>query len=169
MTPQDRSELTPLLKAGSESIIRANRAASSVLTVVGALNTANASFLRTSSVRSTVETRLAASYQAQCEPLETAAEALEREMAILTPAHARIRAALHGDAAASSLAKGYLASIAKLSASAILATAELTSLPSALDQLGERMPPLQRSTARLAPAIRRALLALSPATAWGDP
>ena len=67
------------------------------------------------------------------------------------------------------MAEAYLVSVAKLSAASVIATAELASLPEALDGFGERLPALQPATSRLAPAIRRIRVALKPAVAWGGP
>ena len=91
--PMDKpgpAELSQLVKAGTASIGRANRAASAVLSVVGELNAAQATFLRSPSIRHQVEQRLAASYEAQVEPLEMASGDLERDLATLEPQHRRI-------------------------------------------------------------------------------
>jgi hypothetical protein len=163
-----RSEFDQLVREGGEAIVRANVAASAVLSVVSALNAANAEFLRAPTARPQVEQRLAAKYHAQCQPLEDAATDLEREMATLAPAHRRICSTLRSDPAAAALASTYLTSIVRLSAASVLAIAELANLPEALDGFGLRVPSLGGATARLAPATRRVVAALGPAADWGS-
>ena len=168
MVRHDPDELTPLVKAGTASIGRANRAASAVLSVVGELNAAQAAFLRSPSVRHQVEQRLVASYEAQVEPLELACGDLERELAILAPEHRRIVELLQSTHGGGRISDPYLRGIIKLSAASVLATAELAAFPDALERLGERLSSLAPATERLAPAMRRVLVALAPAVAWGD-
>jgi hypothetical protein len=162
------ADLAPLVKAGSASIGRANRAASAVLSVVGELNDAQAMFLRSPSIRYQVEQRLAARYEAQMEPLELACGDLERELADLEPQHRQIVGLLQADPDGIRSADAYLRGIIKLSAASVLATAELAAFPDALERLGERLSSLAPATVRLAPAMRRVLVALGPAVAWGD-
>ena len=161
-------ELTPLVKAGTASIGRANRAASAVLSVVGELNEAQAMFLRSPSIRYQVEQRLASRYEAQIEPLEAACGDLEAELATLEPQHRRIVELLKPKDSDRQIPDAYLRGIVKLSAASVLATAELAAFPDALERLGERLSSLEPATVRLAPAMRRVLVALQPAVAWGD-
>jgi hypothetical protein len=165
---RDPTELAPLVKAGTASIGRANRAASAVLSVVGELNAAQAVFLRSTSIRHQVEQRLAASYEAQVEPLELASGDLERELATLAPQHRRIVELLQSEPSDRRISDAYLRGIIKLSAASVLATAELAAFPDALERLGERLSSLEPATERIAPAMRRVLVALQPAVAWGD-
>jgi hypothetical protein len=168
MDKSGTAELRPLVKAGTANIERANRAASAVLSVVGELNTAQATFLRSSSIRHQVEQRLAASYAAQVEPLELACGDLERELATLEPQHRRIVELLQSEPAHGRVSEAYLRGIIKLSAASVLATAELAAFPEALEWLGKRLSSLEPVTDRLAPAMRRVLVALQPAVTWGD-
>ena len=168
MVTRNPGELASLVKAGTASISRANRAASAVLAVVGELNAAQAAFLRSPSVRYQVEMRLVSRYEEQCTPLESAVAELEGELATLAPQHQRILAALKADRPSAKVADGYLRSIVKLSGASVLATAELAAFPDALDQLGERMPSLVPATDRLSPTMKRVLVALQPAVGWGD-
>ena len=168
MVTRGPAELTPLVKEGTASIGRANRAASAVLSVVGELNDAQAMFLRSPSIRYQVEQRLAARYEAQIEPLELACGDLERELAVLEPQHRQIIGLLQGNAGEIRSSDAYLRGIIKLSAASVLATAELAAFPDALERLGERLSSLAPATVRLAPAMRRVLVALEPAVAWGD-
>ena len=163
-----QSELGLLVGAGTATIGRANRAASAVLSVVGELNTAQAMFLRSTSIRHQVEQRLAASYEAQIEPLELAIGDLERELATLAPQHRRIVELLQSEPVDGRISDAYLRGIIKLSAASVLATAELAAFPDALEWLGERLSSLEPATDRIAPAMRRVLVALQPAVAWGD-
>jgi hypothetical protein len=168
VAPPDRADFESLLIVGSEAIGRANLAASTVLTVIGALNVANAAFLRAPSMRYLVEQRLARAYLDQCEPLEQAAEDLEREVAIIAPCHRQIVRRLRADTDLAPLAASYLASLAKLSAAAVIGSAELARFPDALDRFGERLELVRPATSRLAPAARRVLVALTPAAGWGE-
>ncbi len=162
------AELSQLVKAGTASIGRANRAASAVLSVVGELNAAQAAFLRSPSIRHQVEQRLAASYEAQVEPLEMASGDLERDLAALEPQHRRIAELIGSEPGDARISEAYLRGIIKLSAASVLATAELAAFPDALEWLGKRLSSLEPATDRLAPTMRRVLVALQPAVAWGD-
>jgi len=162
------ADLAALVKEGTASIGRANRAASAVLSVVGELNDAQAAFLRSPSIRYQVEQRLAARYEAQIEPLELASGDLERELATLEPQHRRIMELLQPKSRDVQIPDAYLRGIIKLSAASVLATAELAAFPDALERLGERLSSLGPTTIRLAPAMRQVLVALQPAVAWGD-
>ena len=123
--------------------------------MVGELNAAQAVFLRSTSARHQVEQRLAASYEAQIEPLELASGDLERELATLAPQHRRIVELLQSEPGDGRISDAYLRGIIKLSAASVLATAELAAFPDALERLGERLSSLEPATERIAPAMRR--------------
>ncbi len=166
MVRGDWPELEYLVIGTGVKVLHANEAAASVAAVVQALNEAD-SALPKQPTAGDVST-FAERYAAQLAPLEAAATALETEMAAIAPGQSRILDIVYADHDAAGVAEEYLGGAVSLGAAAVHVTEELATFPESLEKLGRTIPQVEGATAGLASAMRRVLIALEPATGWGD-
>ena len=162
----DWPELEYLVIGTGVKVLHANEAASSVSAVVRALNEANAA-LPMQPTASDVST-FAERYAAQATPLEAAETTLETEMAAIGAGQDRIFDIIDDEHGATGVAEEYLGGAVDLGAMAVRLTDELATLPESLETLGRTIPQVDDATDRLASAMRRILVALEPASGWGD-
>jgi hypothetical protein len=162
----DWPELEYLVIGTGVKVLHANEAAANVSAVIQALNEAN-SALPKQPTAADVST-LAERYAAQVAPLEAAATTLEAEMAEIAPGQSRILEIVEDEREATGVAEEYLGGAVDLGAAAAHLTEELATFPRSLETLGRTLPPIEDATAGLASAMRRVLVALEPASGWGD-
>lgn len=166
MVRGDWPELEYLVIETGVKVLHANEAVASVSAAVRALNEAD-SALPKEPTGADVST-FAARYAAQVAPLQAAATALETEMAAIAPGQSRILDIIYDDHEATGVAEEYLGGAVSLGAAAVHVTEDLAAFPRSLEKLGRTFPPVEDATVGLASAIRRVLVALEPATGWGD-
>ena len=166
MARGDWPELEYLVIGTGVRVLHANEAAASVLAAVQALNEANSALPEQPSAADVSE--FAERYAAQVAPLETAALALETDMAAIAPGQSRILDIVDNDHDAAGVAEEYLGGAKSLGAAAVHVTEALAEFPRSLENLGRTLPPVEDATATLASAMRRVVVALKPAIEWGD-
>jgi hypothetical protein len=166
MVRGDWPELEYLVIGTGVKVLHANEAAASVSAVVQALNEANSALPEQPTAADV--SKFAERYAAQVAPLEAAATALETEMAAIAPGQDRILEIIYDDHEAAGVAEEYLGGAVSLGAAAVHVTEELATFPRSLEELGRTLPPVEDATAGLASAMRRVLVALEPASEWGD-
>jgi hypothetical protein len=162
----DWPELEYLVIGTGVKVLHANEAAASVSAVIQALNEANSALPKQPTAADV--SRFTERYAAQVAPLEAAAKALEIEMAAIAPGQSRILDIIDDDHEATGVAEEYLGGTVSLGAAATYVTQELATFPRSLEELGRTLPPVEEATDGLASAMRRVLVALEPASGWGD-
>jgi hypothetical protein len=162
----DWPELEYLVIGTGVRVLHANEAAASVSAVVEALSEANSALPKQPTAADV--SKFAERCAAQVAPLEVAATALETEMTAIAPGQSRIIDIIYDDREATSVAEEYLGGAVALGAAAVSLTEELATVPGSLEELGRRFPQVEDATAGLASAMQRVLVALEPASGWGD-
>jgi hypothetical protein len=162
----DWPELEYLVIGTGVRVLRANEAAASVSAAVQALNEAKSAIPKQPTAADV--SKLAERYAAQVAPVVAAATTLETEMAEIAPGQSRILDIIYDDHEAAGVAEEYLGGAVALGAAAVYLTDELATFPRSLEELGRRLPQVEDATAGLASAMRRVLVALEPASGWGD-
>jgi hypothetical protein len=166
MVTSDWPELEYLVIGTGVRVLHANEAAASLWAVVQALNQANSTLPKQPTAAEI--SKLAERYAAQVAPVEAAATALEIEMAAIAPGQSRILEIIYDDHEAAGVAEEYLGGAVALGAAAVQLTEELATSARSLETLGRTLPQVEDATAGLASAMRRVLVALEPASGWGD-
>jgi len=165
MVRGDWPELEYLVIGTGVRVLRANEAAASVSAAVQALNEAK-SALPEQPTASEVS-KLAERYATQVAPVEAAATTLEAEMAEIAPGQSRILEIVEDEREATGVAEEYLGGAVDLGAQAAFLAAELARFSRFLEEPGRTLPPVEDTTATLASAMRRVVVALEPAVGWG--
>jgi len=165
MVRGDWPELEYLVIRTGVRVLRANEAAGSVSAVVQALNEANAAL--PSQPMAADVSKLAERYAAQVAPLEAAATTLETEMAEIAPGQSRILEIVEDERDATGVAEEYLGGAVHLGAQAAFLAEEFARFSRSLEEPGRTLPPVEDTTATLASAMRRVVVALEPAIGWG--
>ena len=162
----DWPELEYLVIGTGVRVLHANETVASVSAAVQALNQAISALPEqpTAADASTFAERCAT----QVAPLKAAAEVLEIEMAAIAPGQSRIFEIIDDDREATGVAEEYLGGAVELGAAAAFVSEELARLPRSLEKLGRTFPPVEDAAIALASAMRRVLVALEPAIAWGE-
>ncbi len=166
MVRRDWPELESLVIGTGVKVLHANEAAARVLAVVQALNEATSALPEQPTAADV--SKFAERYAAHVAPLEAAATALETEMAAIAPGQSRILDIVDADHEAAGVAEEYLGGAKSLGAAAAHVTEALATFPRSLEHLGRTLPPVEDTTTSLASAMRRVLVALEPASGWGD-
>ena len=162
----DWPELEYLVIGTGVKVLRANEAAASVSAAVQALNEAKSALPKQPTAVDV--SKFAERYAAQVAPVEAAAATLETEMAAIGPGQSRILEIVYDDHKAAGVAEEYLGGAVALGAAAVHLTEELATFPRSLETLGRTLPQVEGATADLASAMRRVLVALEPASGWGE-
>ena len=165
MVRGDWPELEYLVIRTGVRVLRANEAAADVAAAVQALNEAN-SDLPTQPAPADVS-KLAERYAAQVAPLEAAATTLETEIAEIAPGQDRIIEIIDDDHDATGVAEEYLGGAVDLGARAAYLAEQCAAFARSLEEPDRTLPPVKDTTAALASAMRRVVVALEPAIEWG--
>jgi hypothetical protein len=165
MVRGDWPELEYLVIRTGVRVLRANEAAASVWAIVQALNAANSAL--PPQLTAADVSRLAERYAAQVAPLQAAATTLETEMAEIAPGQSRILELVEDEHEATGVAEEYLGGAVDLGAQAAFLAEELARFSRSPEEPGRTLPPVEDTTATLASAMSRVVVALEPAVGWG--
>ena len=166
MVRGDWPELEYLVIGTGVKVLHANEAVASVSAVVQALNEANSALPDTANGGGRIDV---------CGAIRSAGGASrgsgyhprDRDGRI-APGQSRIFDIIDDDHEAAGVAEEYLGGAVSLGAAAAIRDRGTRHVPRSLEQLGRTLPPVDDATAGLASATRRVLVALEPASGWGD-